>query len=82
MTTHLAAHGMSDGGGNWIADGLGHAEGACPFCGQNIEGLPLRIMDTVADKIVTDVPGGNAPDGAAYDPFSKHVFVANHTEVQ
>jgi hypothetical protein len=24
------------------------------------------------------VPGGEAPDGAVYDPFSKHVFVANH----
>ena len=23
-------------------------------------------------------PGGEGPDGATYDPFSKHVFVANH----
>jgi DNA-binding beta-propeller fold protein YncE len=32
----------------------------------------------MADKIVADVPGGEGPDGAVYDPFSKHVFVANH----
>ena len=38
----------------------------------------IRIIDTAADKVVADVPGGEGPDGAAYDPFSKHVFVANH----
>ncbi|QQN62328.1 AAA family ATPase [Bradyrhizobium diazoefficiens] len=38
---HLAAHGMSEGGGNWISSGLDHAADNCPFCGQSIEGLPL-----------------------------------------
>jgi DNA-binding beta-propeller fold protein YncE len=56
-----------------------------PVPGTNLGVLPLRmpamtnrIMDVLADKVVADVPGGEAPDGAAYDPFSKHVFVANH----
>jgi DNA-binding beta-propeller fold protein YncE len=38
----------------------------------------IRIVDTATDKVVADVAGGEAPDGAIYDPFSKHVFVANH----
>src|SRR5580704_19713149 len=37
-------------------------------------GRPLAA----GDKIVADVPGGEAPDGGVYDPFSKHVFVADH----
>lgn len=37
-----------------------------------------RIVDTASDSVVADLPGGDAPDGAVYDPFSKHVFVANH----
>ena len=38
----------------------------------------VRIIDTATDKVVADVAGGEGPDGATYDPFSKHVFVANH----
>lgn len=41
LSAHLAAHDMAAGGGNWIADGLGHAADTCPFCGQDIQGLPL-----------------------------------------
>lgn len=41
LSAHLAAHGMSAGGGNWIADGLEHAADTCPFCGQDIRGRPL-----------------------------------------
>ncbi|MFN3670393.1 MAG: AAA family ATPase [Bosea sp. (in: a-proteobacteria)] len=41
LSAHLAAHGMEPNGGNWIADGLGHADDTCPFCGQDIQGLPL-----------------------------------------
>lgn len=41
LSAHLAAHGMTATGGNWIAEGLGHAADTCPFCGQDIEGLPL-----------------------------------------
>jgi DNA-binding beta-propeller fold protein YncE len=37
-----------------------------------------RIVDTQTDKVVADVGGGEAPDGAIYDPFSKHVFSINH----
>jgi wobble nucleotide-excising tRNase len=41
LSAHLAAHGMTAVGGNWIAGGLGHAADTCPFCGQDIQGLPL-----------------------------------------
>ena len=42
LTEHLAVHGMQEDGGNWIAKGLEHADdGICPFCGQDIVGLPL-----------------------------------------
>jgi len=57
-----------------------------------VEGTPLvvipmreppktnRIVDVSADKMVADVGGaGEAPDGATYDPFSKHVYSVNHT---
>ena len=37
-----------------------------------------RIFDVATDTVVMDLPGGEAPDGAVYDAFSKHVFVANH----
>ena len=37
-----------------------------------------RIIDTADDSVVMDLPSGEAPDGAIYDPFSKHVFVVNH----
>src|SRR5690606_10657907 len=36
LSEHLAAHDMTASGGNWIADGLGHAGDTCPFCGQAI----------------------------------------------
>jgi DNA-binding beta-propeller fold protein YncE len=62
----------------------GNAHLAVPVAGTNLVVLPLRmpaktirILDAVADKIVADVPGGETPDGATYDPFSKHVFVAD-----
>lgn len=41
LSAHLIAHRMSGSGGNWIADGLGHADDTCPFCGQDIRSLPL-----------------------------------------
>jgi wobble nucleotide-excising tRNase len=41
LADHLAAHEMTAGGGNWVATGLEHAEETCPFCGQDIRGLPL-----------------------------------------
>jgi YVTN family beta-propeller protein len=63
--------------------GNGHM--VVPVPGTTLGVLPLRtpaktirIIDTATDKVVADVPGGEAPDGAAYDPFSKHVFVINH----
>ena len=37
-----------------------------------------RIVDTATDTVVADVPSGDSPDSAVYDPFSKHVFVVNH----
>jgi wobble nucleotide-excising tRNase len=41
ITDHLAAHGMSEDGGNWISAGLERATESCPFCGQDVKGLPL-----------------------------------------
>ncbi len=58
---------------------------AVPVPGTTLVVLPLRdppktvrIVDTATDKAVADLPAGEAPDGATYDPFSKHVFVVNH----
>ena len=42
LAEHLETHGMEADGGNWIAEGLEHADiETCPFCGQPIGGLPL-----------------------------------------
>lgn len=42
LAAHLATHGMADDGENWVAAGMPHIErGTCPFCGQDINGLPL-----------------------------------------
>jgi len=41
VTAHLAAHGMKDGGGNWVAEALPHAQDTCPFCGQDIRAIDL-----------------------------------------
>lgn len=41
LLAHLDAHGMAAKGGNWIAAGLVHASDTCPYCGQDIRGLPL-----------------------------------------
>ena len=65
----------NNGNGHMIVPVPGSALGVIPL---RMPEKTIRIMDAVADKIVADVPGGEAPDGAVYDPFSKHVFVANH----
>ncbi len=41
LTEHLSRHGMQTNDGNWISAGLAHAESSCPFCGQDIKGLPI-----------------------------------------
>lgn len=63
----------------------GNAHIALPVPGTTFIVLPLRsppktvrIVDAATDKVVTDLPAGDAPDGATYDDFSKHVFVINH----
>ena len=39
---HLTAHRIPADGGSWIAEGTDYANGEnCPFCGQDIQGLPL-----------------------------------------
>jgi DNA-binding beta-propeller fold protein YncE len=58
---------------------------AVPVVGTTLVVLPMRvpaktarIADTATDTVVADLPAGDSPDGATYDPFSKHVFVVNH----
>lgn len=43
IAEHFATHGItSSKGGSWIAKGIEHATGeSCPFCGQDIHGIPL-----------------------------------------
>jgi wobble nucleotide-excising tRNase len=42
VRTHIATHGMSAHGEEWIATGLSHAtDEVCPFCGQSILSLDL-----------------------------------------
>jgi YVTN family beta-propeller protein len=56
---------------------------ALPLPGTNLILLPqrqgtIRIVDTSNDSTVADLLAGKNPDGAAYDTFSKLVFVMNH----
>jgi len=64
----------------------GNAHLALPVPGTTLLVLPLRsppktvrIVDAATDKAVSEIPVGDQPDGMAYDPFSKHVFVVNHS---
>jgi wobble nucleotide-excising tRNase len=41
LAGHIARHGMAEQGEPWIAQGLRHTEDSCPFCGQDVHGLPL-----------------------------------------
>ncbi|MGA7155748.1 MAG: AAA family ATPase [Acidobacteriaceae bacterium] len=41
IAEHLASHGMAEGSGNWISQGLEHTSDSCAFCGQDVRGLPL-----------------------------------------
>jgi YVTN family beta-propeller protein len=38
-----------------------------------------RIVDAATDTVLADIPVGENPDAAVYDPYSKLVFVMNHT---
>jgi YVTN family beta-propeller protein len=56
---------------------------AIPIPGTGLLVLPrgkgtVAIVDGKADKPVAELPAGNGPDGAVYDPYSKFVFVMNH----
>jgi DNA-binding beta-propeller fold protein YncE len=56
---------------------------AIPIPGTNLLVLPrgkgtVGIVEGKADKPVAELPAGDGPDGAIYDPFSKFVFVMNH----
>ena len=56
---------------------------AIPIPGTDLLVLPrgkgtIGIVDGKTDKQIAELPGGSAPDGAVYDPFSKFVFVMNH----
>jgi DNA-binding beta-propeller fold protein YncE len=65
----------SAGNGHMVVVVPGTTRGVLPL---RTPAKTIRVIDIATDKIVADLPGGEAPDGAAYDPFSKHVFVANH----
>ena len=42
LADHLATHAMEADGANWIEQGLDYADaGTCPYCGEDIQGLPL-----------------------------------------
>ena len=42
LNRHIAIHGMGTYSRNWISEGVKYKTGdACPFCGQDTEGLPL-----------------------------------------
>jgi wobble nucleotide-excising tRNase len=41
VTEHIAAHRMASNGEPWLAEGLNYTTDACPFCGQNLEGIAL-----------------------------------------
>ena len=51
----------NNGNGHMIVPVPGTALGVIPL---RMPEKMIRIMDTMADKIVADVPGGEAPDGA------------------
>ena len=56
---------------------------ALPIPGTTLLLLPrgrgtIAIVDGATDKQVAELPGGGNPDGAAYDPVTKLVFVMNH----
>jgi wobble nucleotide-excising tRNase len=40
IAAHFTHHSLKNGSG-WVAQGIDHAVEFCPFCGQNIQGLPL-----------------------------------------
>jgi len=63
------------GNGHMVVVVPGTTLGVLPL---RVPAKTIRIFDIATDKVVADVPGGEAPDGATYDPFSKHVFVINH----
>jgi hypothetical protein len=59
-----------------------HGHMVVPVAGTTLGVLPVGagkvlIVDTAKDAAVATLPGGKGPDGAAYDPFSKSVFVMN-----
>ena len=61
--------------------GAGHM--AVPVAGTSLLVIPqrpnnVRVIDEASDKLVADIPAQGAPDGAVYDPLSKHVYVMGH----
>jgi DNA-binding beta-propeller fold protein YncE len=42
----------------------------------------VRIVDLANDTVVADLPGGVNPDSAAYDPFTRYVWIANQISAQ
>jgi wobble nucleotide-excising tRNase len=60
LVDHIAAHDMAEGGSNWIAEGLKHADETCPFCGQGIDGSQLvaafrAVFSERYEALVSDI---------------------------
>jgi DNA-binding beta-propeller fold protein YncE len=60
---------------------------AMPVPGTTLLLLPqrkgtIRIVDDATDMVVAELPGGKNPDGAAYDPLTKLVFVMNRESAE
>ncbi len=68
LNQHLAAHGMKSADKDWLVEGLSYiSEESCPFCGQNVQGLPLigayrsvfnetfRSFQHSIDKMIDDI---------------------------
>jgi wobble nucleotide-excising tRNase len=70
LTQHFSAHGMSESGSAWVAEGVDHAKEDCPFCGQDIRGLPLiaayrAIFSDRYKALVDDIDEMTVSIGAA-----------------
>jgi len=41
VAAHFEAHHLIEAGGSWVQTGMEHLDENCPFCGQNVEDVPV-----------------------------------------